>query len=69
MDSRVFDHKTGDSRIFNTYNPCHENMSIKIADGSLSRGTGTGTVVISKNLTLNSVLLVLNLDCNLLSVS
>ena len=35
----------------------------------LSRVTGTGFVVISKNLTLNSVLLVPNLDCNLLSIS
>ena len=69
VDSGASDHMTGDARIFNTYIPCHENFSIRIANGSLSRVTGTGSVVISKNLTLNYVLLVPNLDSNLLSIS
>ena len=42
---------------------------IRIVDGSLSRVAGTRSVVISKDLTLKSVLLVPNLACNLLSTS
>ncbi|RVW68334.1 hypothetical protein CK203_064538 [Vitis vinifera] len=42
---------------------------VRIADGSLSKVAGTGSVVLSRDLTLNSVLLVSNLDCNLLSIS
>ncbi|RVX20745.1 Retrovirus-related Pol polyprotein from transposon TNT 1-94 [Vitis vinifera] len=42
---------------------------VRIADGSLSKVAGTGSVVLSRDLTLNSVLLVPNLDCNLLSIS
>ena len=40
-----------------------------MADGSLSKVTGTSSIVISKDLTLDSILLVPNLDCNLLSIS
>ncbi|RVX01288.1 Retrovirus-related Pol polyprotein from transposon TNT 1-94 [Vitis vinifera] len=43
--------------------------AVRIADGSLSKVAGTGSVVLSRDLTLNSVLLVPNLDCNLLSIS
>ncbi|RVX10447.1 Retrovirus-related Pol polyprotein from transposon TNT 1-94 [Vitis vinifera] len=43
--------------------------AVRIADGSLSKVVGTGSVVLSRDLTLNSVLLVPNLDCNLLSIS
>ncbi|RVW40691.1 Retrovirus-related Pol polyprotein from transposon TNT 1-94 [Vitis vinifera] len=44
-------------------------QKLRIADGSLSKVAGTGSVVLSRDLTLNSVLLVPNLDCNLLSIS
>ncbi|RVW87157.1 Retrovirus-related Pol polyprotein from transposon TNT 1-94 [Vitis vinifera] len=43
--------------------------AVRIADGSLSKVAGTGSVVLSRDLTLNSVLFVPNLDCNLLSIS
>ena len=52
VDSRASDHMTGDARVFNTYSPCLENFTIRIADGSLSRVIGKGSVVVSKNLTL-----------------
>ena len=55
-------------QVFINYNPCSDNFTIQIIDGSLSKVVGTGFVVISKNLTLDSVLLVPNLDCNLLLV-
>ena len=45
------------------------DYTICIADGSLSKVVGTSSVVISKDLTLDSILLVSNLDCNLLFIS
>ena len=69
VDSRASDHMTGDATIFSTYSPCPNNLTVRIADGSLSKVAGTGSVVLSRDLTLNSILLVPNLDCNLLSIS
>ncbi|RVW23954.1 Retrovirus-related Pol polyprotein from transposon TNT 1-94 [Vitis vinifera] len=69
VDSGAFDHMTGDATIFYTYSSCPNNLTIRIADGSLSKVAGIGSVVLSRDLTLNSVLLVPNLDCNLLSIS
>ena len=69
VDSGASDHMTGDATIFYTYSPCPNNLTVRIADGSLSKVAGTGSVVLSRDLTLNSVLLVPNLDCNLLSIS
>ena len=62
-------HMTKDASLFHTYNPCHENFSVRIADGSLSRVARIGSVAISKYITLDSVLLVPKLECNLLSIS
>ena len=42
---------------------------VHIANGSLSKVASIGFVVISKDLTLDFVLLVPNLDCNFLSIS
>ena len=58
-----------DAIIFQNYKPCSEDYTIRIANGSLSKVAGTGSIVISKDLTLDFVLLVPNLDCNLLSIS
>ncbi|RVX07945.1 Retrovirus-related Pol polyprotein from transposon TNT 1-94 [Vitis vinifera] len=69
VDSGATDHMTGDATIFDTYSSCPNNLTVRIADGSLSKVAGTGSVVLSRDLTLNSVLLVPNLDCNLLSIS
>lgn len=69
VDSGASDHMTGDATIFDLYNPCQNNVTVRIADGLLSKVTGTGSVVLSKDITLNSVLLIPNLDCNLLSIS
>ena len=69
VDSGAFDHITGDATIFQNYTPCSKDYTVHIADGSLSKVVGTGFVPISKDLTLDSVLLVPNLDCNLLSIS
>ena len=69
MDSGASDYMTEDTIIFDTYSSCPNNLTVRIADGSLSKVVGTGSVVLSNDLTLNSVHLVPNLDCNLLSIS
>ncbi|RVX10668.1 Retrovirus-related Pol polyprotein from transposon TNT 1-94 [Vitis vinifera] len=69
VDSGASDHMTGNLMVFHEYTPCHNNSSIRIADGTLSRVFGTGSVIISKDITLHSVLYVPKLDCNLLSIS
>ncbi|WJZ81173.1 hypothetical protein VitviT2T_001027 [Vitis vinifera] len=69
VDSGASDHMTGNLMVFHEYTPCHNNSSVRIADGTLSRVFGTGSVIISKDITLHSVLYVPKLDCNLLSIS
>ena len=51
------------------YKAYSKNYMVKIADGSLSKVVGTGTVYISPCFKLHSVLLVPSLKCNLLSMS
>lgn len=60
---------TGDSTIIQHFKPCPEDHNVCIDDGSLSKVSGTGSMVISKDLTLESVLLIPKLGCNLLSIS
>ncbi|PON70009.1 LOW QUALITY PROTEIN: hypothetical protein PanWU01x14_084730 [Parasponia andersonii] len=69
VDSGAFDHMTGDETLFHSYSPSHGNFSARIADGTLSQVAGTGSIVISKDIVLKSVLLVLKLSYNLLSIS
>nr|KYP58512.1 hypothetical protein KK1_013922 [Cajanus cajan] len=59
---------TGDLTVFKSYSPCLNNYTVRIADGTLSKVMGKGSVIISQNITLNSVLYVPKLDCNLLSI-
>lgn len=66
---RASDHMIVDGKMLTNFKPCHENLSIIIADGSLLRVASTRFVKISKNLTLNSILLVSKLECNLLPIS
>ena len=69
VDLRAFDNMIGDATILQNYTPCSRDYMIHIADGPLLKVVGIGSVVISKDLTLDSVLLVPNWDCNLLSIS
>ena len=55
--------------LFSTYSPCVGNLKVKIVDGTLSPVAGKGSIHISKSITLNHVLHVPNLSCNLLSIS
>jgi len=69
VDSRASYHMTGNITVFNNYSPCHDHSTVQITDGTLSKVVGKGSVVISEDITLNSVLYVPKLDCNLLSIS
>ena len=60
MDTGASDHMTGDAAILQNYKPSNGHSSVHIADGSIK---------LTKDLYLDSVLHVPNLDCNLLSIS
>jgi len=59
----------GQSTLFSSYSPCASNQKIKIANGSFSAIAGKGSVVLSPELSLENVLPVPKLSCNLMSVS
>lgn len=44
LDSRASDHMTGDATIFQEYNTCNKSHTVRIADGSLSKVEGTGSL-------------------------
>ena len=69
IDSGASDHMTDDKRLFLSYAPVANKLTVKIADDSDAVVAGIGIVKVSATLTLNSVLHVPNLKCNLLSVS
>lgn len=60
---------TGDLTLFSSYSPCPYNYTVRVADGTHSKVMGKGSVIISPHITLESVLYVPELDCNLLSIS
>ncbi|KAJ9679118.1 hypothetical protein PVL29_021141 [Vitis rotundifolia] len=55
--------------LFSTYSSCVDNLKVEIADGTLSPVASKGSIHISESITLNPVLHVPNLSCNLLSIS
>lgn len=69
IDSGASDHMTGGSNLFYSYIPCSNHTTIKIVDGSLTSVDGIGTIRISQNLVLKSVLHVPTLKCNWISIS
>ncbi|KAK3015974.1 hypothetical protein RJ639_007262 [Escallonia herrerae] len=69
IDTGASDHMTGDISLFSSYSTCSNNYKVRIADGSLSTVSGMGSIVISPSITLDYVLLVPSLSCNLLSIS
>ncbi|RVW82959.1 Retrovirus-related Pol polyprotein from transposon RE2 [Vitis vinifera] len=69
VDIGASDHMTGDAAILQSYKPSNGHSSVHIADGSKSKIVGTGSIKLTKDLYLDSVLHVPNLDCNLLSIS
>jgi hypothetical protein len=69
IDSGASDHMTGDATLLNEYNQCTNNSTVHIADGSSSQVKGIGLSRLLRDMILNSILHVPNLDCNLLSIS
>ncbi|KAH1097912.1 hypothetical protein J1N35_014833 [Gossypium stocksii] len=69
LDSGASDHMTGNSTLFQTYTPCYNQSRIRIADGSYSPVAGVGKIQVTKFFSLEEVLHVPNLSCNLLSIS
>ncbi|RVW34501.1 Retrovirus-related Pol polyprotein from transposon RE1 [Vitis vinifera] len=69
VDTGASDHMTGDAVILQNYKPSNGHSSVHIANGSKSKIVGTGSIKLTKDLYLDSVLHVPNLDCNLLSIS
>ena len=69
IDSGASNHMTNLSKLFQTYVPCPGDQKIRITEGSFSSIAGKGLVPISEKITLQSVLHVPKLACNLLSVS
>jgi len=69
VDFGASNHMTGDISLIQDFTPCFENHTMRIANGSISRVFGTSYVVILENLTLESILLIPNLNCNLLCSS
>ena len=54
---------------FFSFTPCYDNLRVEITDGSLTIVSRKGSIKITENITLTSVLYVPNLSCNLLSIS
>ncbi|RVW21058.1 Retrovirus-related Pol polyprotein from transposon TNT 1-94 [Vitis vinifera] len=42
VDSGASDHMTGNLMVFHEYTPCHNNSSVRIADGTLSKALNSG---------------------------
>lgn len=68
VDSGVLDHMTGDINVFSKYIPCQDGFFVRIADGTTFKVVGKGSLVISKDITLDLVLHVPKLGCSLLSI-
>ena len=60
---------TDSYHLFSSYTPCAGNLRVKITDGSLAPVAGKGSIQISDTITLEFVLHVPKLSCNLLSVN
>jgi hypothetical protein len=68
IDTGASDHMTSDYSQLQSLFPSPQTI-ISTANGSTSPITGVGSVILSKNITLDNVLVVPTLECNLLSVS
>uniref|UniRef100_A0A803NGP2 Polyprotein n=1 Tax=Cannabis sativa TaxID=3483 RepID=A0A803NGP2_CANSA len=69
VDSGASHHMTGNFQVFNTFKPCAHSQTVRIDDGSLTPMIETGSITLSDDLLLSSVLFVPKLNCNLLSIS
>jgi len=73
IDSWIIDkgasyHMTGSLELLSAYEPCSQGLTMSMADGTIAMAQGKGTAIVA-GLNLKSVLYVLDLKYNLLSVS
>ena len=68
IDSRATDHMIGCSKMFSSNSPCASKKKIKLANGSLSAIARMGTIKLIPLITLQDVLHVPHLSCNVLSI-
>ena len=69
IDSGASDHMKGQSQLFHSYLPSSGLNKVRITDGSFSPIPRKEEIALTLTLTLNSVLHVPKLSCNLFSVS
>ncbi|OIT21742.1 hypothetical protein A4A49_58190, partial [Nicotiana attenuata] len=69
IDSGANRHMTGSSKGFQNYSPSPKGDCVRIANGSLTPVSGTGSVICTPDITLSSVLHVPEFPVNLLSVN
>ena len=69
LNTGTSDHMTSCPSLFSSYTPCASNLKVKITEGSLATVAGKGSIILSRNLTLNFVFHVPSLTCNLLSIN
>ena len=69
IDSGATDHMIGCEKLFSSYIPSSSNHRVKFDDGSYSLVAGIRTITINPEISLQSVLHVPKLSCNLISIS
>ena len=69
IDSGASDHMTGCKSVFSSIESCNINRTVQIANGSVLKVCGTGSVPLGPNLSLRNVLYVPGFSFNLLSIS
>lgn len=69
VDSGASDHMTGNMEFFKSLSTCTDSHTVRIANGSCSMVARYGTITLTSNIYLSSVLFVPDLKCNLLPVS
>lgn len=45
-----------DKNVFDSHTPCQTSLAVRIDDGALSKVIGKGPIIISKDITLESIL-------------
>ena len=69
IDSGVNRYMTGSSKNLQNYSSCLKEENVRIADGSLTSVSGTGSIICTPGIKLSSILHIPEFPVNLLSVS
>lgn len=69
VDSGASDHITGRIHLLSNFSPCSLPRTVEIANGSVLRVVGTGTIMFNPDFSLHNVLYVPQFEYNLMSIS